>query len=104
MLTNLEFNIIFYLLHSIFYIGIFGITGRSKSYLVFFGSIEIMLLSINLQLIYISVYCDVIEGQIFTLFILLIAASEISIGLCILIIYWRIGNTTSLDIKFLSKG
>jgi NADH-quinone oxidoreductase subunit K len=61
--------------------------GPSRSYLVIFGSIEIMLLAVNLKFIILSVYLDNIIGQIFSLFILLVAASEISIGLSILIIY-----------------
>ena len=104
MLINLEFNIIINLLYIIFFIGIYGITGRSKSYLIMFGSLEILLLSLNLQFTFVSISFDIILGQLFSIFILLVAAAEISIGLAILLVYWRIQHVMSLDVKSLSKG
>ena len=91
-------------LYYLFFLGLYGVMGPSRSYLVIFGSIEIMLLAVNLKFIILSVYLDNIIGQIFSLFILLVAASEISIGLSILIIYWRIKNTLFINSLFLNKG
>lgn len=71
----------------LFTLGLYGVIGPTRSYIVIFGSIELMLLAINLNFILFSVYLDNITGQIFSLFVLLVAASEISIGLSILIIY-----------------
>jgi len=67
-------------------------------------SIELMLLSLNLNFIVFSVYLDDIYGQIFSIFILTVAAAESSIGLAIIILYYRINNTLSLEQRFLLKN
>jgi NADH-quinone oxidoreductase subunit K len=56
-----------------------------------------MLLAINLNFITFSVYLDDILGQMFVLFILTVAATESSIGLAILIVYFRIKKTILID-------
>jgi NADH-quinone oxidoreductase subunit K len=56
-------------------------------------AIELMLLAINLNFIIFSIYLDDILGQMFVLFILTVAATESSIGLAILIVYYRITKT-----------
>jgi len=59
--------------------------------------IELILLSLNLLFIYFSVYLDDLYGQIFSLFILTIAASESAIGLAIIIVYYRIRGNISIN-------
>jgi len=59
--------------------------------------IELILLSLNLLFIYFSVYLDDLYGQIFSLFILTIAASESAIGLAIIIVYYRIRGNISMN-------
>jgi NADH-quinone oxidoreductase subunit K len=59
--------------------------------------IELLLLSINLNFIVFSAYLDDIYGQIFALFILTIAAAESAIGLAIIIIYYRIRGSISIQ-------
>ena len=59
--------------------------------------IELILLSINLNFITFSVYFDDLYGQIFSLFILTVAAAESSLGIAITILYYRIRGTILLE-------
>ena len=64
--------------------------------------LEFILLILNLNFIYFSVYLDDIYGQIFSLFILTVAAAESAIGLAIIIIYYRVrGNILTLQTTML---
>ncbi len=68
-------------------------------------SLEILLLSINLSFITFSLYLDDIVGQIFVLFILTLSATESSIGLSILAVYYEQRNDIHLDpIKIKNKS
>lgn len=66
--------------------------------------IELMLLSVNLNFIVFSVYLDDAYGQIFSLFILTVAAAESAIGLAVLILYYRIRGKISINQKATLKG
>ena len=77
----------------IFLICLLGIFFNFRNILIVLMGIELMLLFLNLNFIYFSLYLDDLYGQLFSLFILTIAASESAIGLAIIIIYYRIrGN------------
>ena len=79
----------------IFLIGIFGIVFNRRNILIVLMCIELVLLSVSLNFILFSVYLDDMYGQIFSLFILTVAAGESAVGLAILILYNRIrGNIT----------
>ena len=66
-------------------------------------SIELVLLSINLNFLYFSVFLDDIVGQIFSLIILTVAAAESAIGLAIIILLFKIsGNISIYKINLLS--
>jgi NADH-quinone oxidoreductase subunit K len=67
-------------------------------------SIELMLLSINFLLITVSTLLDNIHGQVFALYILVVAAAESAIGLSILIAYYRVRGTISVKFTNLLKG
>ena len=60
-------------------------------------SIELMLLSVNLNFLIFSIYLDDIIGQLFVLFILTIAATESAIGLAILTVYYKLKNTIQIE-------
>jgi NADH-quinone oxidoreductase subunit K len=60
-------------------------------------SIELILLSVNINLVAFSVYLQNITGQIFTLFILTVAAAEAAIGLAILVVFFR--NKGSIQVE-----
>jgi NADH-quinone oxidoreductase subunit K len=66
-------------------------------------SIELLLLSINLNFIYFSVFIDDIIGQVFSLLILTVAAAESAIGLAIMIVFFKIyGDISIYKINLLS--
>ena len=66
-------------------------------------SIELLLLSINLNFIYFSVFIDDLIGQLFSLFILTVAAAESAIGLAIIIVFFKIlGDISIYKINLLS--
>jgi NADH-quinone oxidoreductase subunit K len=82
----------------------FGLFLNQKNILVMLMSLEIMFLSLSFNLILSSVYLDDIVGQIFALLVLTITAAESSIGLAILVVYYRIRNTITVELISLTKG
>ena len=83
----------------LFFLSIVGIVFNRKNILTTLICIELMLLSTNLSFIIFSVYLDDIYGQLVSLFILAVAASESSIGLAVIILYFRVRGNISLDQK-----
>ena len=81
----------------IFSIGIAGIFLNRKNIIVILMSIELILLSVNINLVSFSIFLNNITGQIFTLFILTVAAAEAAIGLAIIVVYYR--NTSTIDVE-----
>ena len=67
-------------------------------------SIELMLLALNLCFVVSSVLLDDIQGQIFSLYILVVAAAESAIGLSILVAYYRVRGTISVQYLNLLRG
>jgi NADH-quinone oxidoreductase subunit K len=72
----------------LFCIGLFGIILNRQNIIIILMSIELLLLSINLNFIYFSVFIDDVIGQVFSLLILTVAAAESAIGLAILILFF----------------
>ena len=88
----------------LFLIGVLGIFLNQKNILLMLMSIEIMFLVISFIWIFSSIYLDDIIGQIFALLILTVVAAESSIGLAILVVYYRIRNTIVVELMNLTKG
>jgi len=88
----------------LFLLGIWGIFLNRKNILVMLMSIELMLLAVNFNLIVFSVYLDDIMGQIFALLVLTVAAAESAIGLALLVVYYRVRETISVEFINLLKG
>ena len=84
----------------IFSIGIIGIFLNRKNIIVILMSIELILLAVNINLVAFSIFLGDLVGQVFTLFILTVAAAESAIGLAILVVYYRVKST--IDIKAIS--
>lgn|SRR5690606_17500753 len=84
-----------------FIFGLCGIFLTSKNLITVLLSIEILLLSINLNFIIFSIYLDDLLGQIYALLIITVAAAESAIGLAILVIYYRKYN--NIDINKINK-
>ena len=81
----------------IFTIGIVGIFLNRKNVIVILMSIELILLAVNINLVSFSIYLNDIGGQIFTLFILAVAAAEAAIGLAIIVVYFRNAGTIRVE-------
>jgi NADH-quinone oxidoreductase subunit K len=81
----------------IFLIGIIGIIFSRKNLIILFMCIELTLLGISLTFIAFSIYLEDPRGQLYALLILTLAAAESAIGLAILVVYYRITKTISLD-------
>ena len=88
----------------LFCTGILGIVLNQRSILLILMCIELMLLSVNMNFIVFSIYLDDVYGQIFSLFILTVAAAESAIGLAILILYYRLRGKISINQKVTLKG
>ena len=73
----------------IFSIGICGIFLNRKNVIVILMSIELILLAVNINLVSFSIYLNDLVGQIFTMFVLTVAAAEAAIGLAIIVVYYR---------------
>jgi NADH-quinone oxidoreductase subunit K len=67
-------------------------------------SIELMLLSVNINLVAFSSYMNDLVGQVFTLFVLTVAAAEAAIGLAILVSFFRIRGTIAVEDVNVMKG
>lgn len=95
-MTIININYILTVTIILFLIGMLGLILNRKNILITIMSIELMLLSVNLNFAIFSNYLDDITGQIFVLFILTIAATESAIGLAILSVYYKLNNTIQL--------
>lgn len=74
---------------SLFFTGIFGVLYNRNSILIVLMGLEIALLGLNLNFILFSICLNDLHGQIFALFILTVAAAEATIGLAIIIAYFK---------------
>ena len=88
----------------LFVIGIFGIFLNRRNVIIVLMSIEIMLLSINLNMVAFSYFLGDLKGQIFSMFILTVAAAEAAIGLAILVCYFRNKGSISIESVNTMKG
>jgi len=82
---------------ALFVIGIFGLFLNRKNIIILLMSIELMLLGVNINFVAFSTYLNDYVGQIFTLFVLTVAAAEAAIGLAILVCFFR--NKGSIDVE-----
>ena len=80
----------------LFTIGIAGVLTR-KNPLIVFMSVELMLNSVNLTLITFSRLWGSIDGQIIALFVLVVAAAEVVVGLAIIVTIFRARDTVDID-------
>ncbi len=103
-MINLDFLFFISLNFLLFLLGLWGIIAVRKNIIIILMSIELMLLSINLNFIVFSIFLDDIMGQFFALLILTVAAAEAAIGLAILIVYYRIRGIISIDFISSIKG
>ena len=82
----------------LFAIGVYGVLARRNGVLVLM-SIELMLNAVNVNLVAFSQFLQdqLLTGQIFTLFVITVAAAEVGIGLAIVILIFRNRETINVD-------
>jgi NADH-quinone oxidoreductase subunit K len=95
MIINI--NYVLTVLVVLFFIGILGLVLNRKNILITLMALELILLGVNLNFVVFSVYLDDIVGQVFVLFILTIAATESSIGLALLMVYFKLKNSIHME-------
>ena len=81
----------------IFSIGLLGIFINRKNMIIILMSIELMLLGVNINFVGFSNYLNDLSGQIFAMFILVVAAAEAAVGLAILTVFFKNKGTISVD-------
>jgi len=89
---------------TLFTIGVFGIFANRKNVIVILMSIELILLSVNINFVAFSSFLGDLAGQVFALFVLTVAAAEAAIGLAILVVYFRNRGTIALEDINVMKG
>ena len=89
---------------AIFTVGIVGIVLNRRNVIMILMAIELLLLAVNLNFVAFSAYLGDPAGQVFTLFVLTVAAAEAAVGLAILVVFFRLRGTIAVkDIQDL-KG
>jgi NADH-quinone oxidoreductase subunit K len=84
--------------------GVFGIFVNRKNVIVILMSIELMLLAVNINFVAFSTHLGDLAGQVFTMFILTVAAAEAAIGLAILVVFFRNRGTIAVEDVNVMKG
>ena len=92
-------GLIHYLLLSsiIFIIGVCGMFFNRQNIIGILMSIELMLLGVNINMVSMGIYVNSLSNQIFSIFILTVAAAEAAIGLAILVLYFKKSNNITIN-------
>ena len=88
----------------LFTIGVFGIFVNRKNIIVILMAIELILLSVNLNLVAFSAALNDLAGQVLAMLVLTVAAAEAAIGLAIVVIYFRNRGSIQVEDVNLMKG
>ncbi|NMA96902.1 MAG: NADH-quinone oxidoreductase subunit NuoK [Phyllobacteriaceae bacterium] len=88
----------------LFTLGVFGIFLNRRNVIVILMSVELMLLAVNLNLVAFSAHLNDLQGQVFALMILTVAAAEAAIGLAILVVFYRNRGSIAVDDANQMKG
>ncbi len=88
----------------LFVLGVLGIFINRRNIIIILMAIELILLSVNINLVAFSAYLGDLTGQIFSMFVLTVAAGEAAIGLAILVVYFRGRGTVTVDDASRMKG
>ena len=88
----------------LFVIGVLGIFLNRRNVILMLMAIELLLLSVNINLVAFSAFLGDMKGQIFAMFVLTVAAAEAAIGLAILVIFFRRRGTIAVDAADRMRG
>ena len=96
--ASLEVGVQHYLVLSaiLFSLGVLGVVLRRNA-LIMFMSVELMLTAVNLSLLAFSRHLNDLQGNVFVLFVLAVAAAEAGVGLAILVEIFRKRETVDVD-------
>lgn len=89
---------------ALFVLGVLGIFVNRKNIIIILMSVELILLSVNINLVAFSSFLGDMVGQIFAMFVLTVAAGEAAIGLAILVVYFRNRGSIAVEDINLMKG
>jgi len=81
----------------LFSLGVIGLFLNRKNVITILMCIELMLLAVNINFVAFSHFLNDLAGQIFVFFVLTVAASEVAVGLAILVAFYR--QRRSIDIE-----
>jgi NADH:ubiquinone oxidoreductase subunit K len=87
----------------LFCIGVFGVIARRNAVLVLM-SIELILAAVNLNFVAFAMMNENIDGQVFALFVMAIAAAEVGVGLAMVLMIYRNRKSIALDELSEMKG
>jgi len=87
----------------LFSIGVFGVIARRNAVMVLM-SVELVLNSVNLNLVAFSLRTNTIDGQVFALFVIAVAAAEVGVGLAFVLLVYRNRRSIALDALSEMKG
>ena len=88
----------------LFTLGMLGIFLNRKNVIIILMSVELILLSVNINLVAFSSFLHDLVGQVFALLVLTVAAAEAAIGLAILVVYFRNRGSIAVEDIHLMKG
>ncbi len=88
----------------LFTLGVLGIFINRKNVIVILMSVELILLSVNINFVAFSSFLNDIVGQVFALLVLTVAAAEAAIGLAILVVYFRNRGSIAVEDINMMKG
>ena len=81
---------------ALFCLGVYGVLARRNGVMVLM-SIELMLNAVNINLVAFAAFTGSIEGEVFALFVIAVAAAEVGVGLALVLLIYR--NRTSIDVE-----
>jgi NAD(P)H-quinone oxidoreductase subunit 4L len=87
----------------LFSIGVFGVIARRNAVMVLM-SVELVLNSVNLNLVAFSLRSNTVDGQVFALFVIAVAAAEVGVGLAFVLLVYRNRRSIALDALSEMKG
>jgi NAD(P)H-quinone oxidoreductase subunit 4L len=87
----------------LFSVGVYGVIARKNAVLVLM-SIELILNSVNLNLLAFAMRNGSVEGQTFALYIIAVAAAEVGVGLAMVLLIYRNRRSIALDELSTMKG
>ncbi|MDQ6975366.1 MAG: NADH-quinone oxidoreductase subunit NuoK [Mariprofundaceae bacterium] len=82
---------------ALFSLGVIGLFLNRKNVIVILMCIELILLAVNINFVAFSHYLQDLSGQIFVFFVLTVAASEIAVGLAILVAFYRTRRSIEIE-------